>query len=509
MLANGGGVTEKDDVKPKRGVYKERSVKYSMLMNVLLSTSSMLFGFITLPIASRTLQVEAYGQVSFAQSVSMWFSTFAMLGISTYGLRECAKRRDDVYRLTKLVRELLLILTVTTSLAAVCYIACIFVVPQFKSVSALLWIFLPSLVLTSYGAEWFFQAIEEYDYITFRNLAFKVVSLLAIVLLIKSPSDYLVYGAIVAFSSCGSNVMNLIRINRLVPLKTKTDLNLKKHVKPLLVFAWAFLAISMYTTFDSVLLGLLSDSRQVGLYQMACKLKGVAVMAVGAAGNATIPRLTYYHSKGDSKSYITLLEKNFKLVLLFCLGAMSIFWLYGDQIIMLISGESYLGAVTALRISGIVVLFISLSNISMNMIMVPKGEERMVGVTGAVAAISSVALNILLDRRFGATGAALALLFAEGSVVVVGFWVCRRDLMCLDLAGIMKSFGFGFVIATTCAAISGEIITSGSPIIKLMMGVVVYGGVLLFWLLFTKESLTVSIIDKLRGLFAGKLRRSE
>lgn len=477
-------------------VYRERSVRYSMFMNVLLSTSTMLFGFITLPIASRALRVDAYGEVTFAQSVSMWFSTFAMLGISTYGLRECAKRRNDSYQLVKVVRELLVILTATTALASIIYILCILCVPQLAEISALLWIFLPSLILTSYGAEWFFQAIEEYDYITFRNLAFKFISLVAILLLIKSPKDYLLYGAIVAFSSCGSNVLNLLRINRLIPLKTKTPLNLRRHIRPLIVFAWAFLAISMYTTFDSVLLGVLSNPYQVGLYQLAGKLKGVAVMAVSAAGNATIPRLTYRYCSNDTKGYYGLLEKNLRLVLIFCLSAVVIFWLFGDQIILFLSGEAYLGATEALKISGLVVLFVSLSNVSMNMILVPKGNEKMVGITGVIAAVSSVALNIALDSKYGATGAAFALMVAEGSVVAVGFWICRNDLKRLNLWSIFKSIGLGCVIAALATCFLNDAVIIGSPLQRIIFGTIIYTVVLLSWLVVMREELTISVLKK-------------
>ena len=80
---------------------KEVSLKVNMIMNVILTVSSMLFPIITFPYVSRVVGAEGIGKVTFVTSVVTYFSMFAQLGIPTYGIRACAKIRDNKEELSK------------------------------------------------------------------------------------------------------------------------------------------------------------------------------------------------------------------------------------------------------------------------------------------------------------------------------------------------------------------------------------------------------------------------
>ena len=85
------------------------SVKFNAVLNMILSSSSMIFPLITIPYASRILQPSGIGAVSFAQSVASYFSLVALLGVQMYGVRACAQVRDDPRELARVVEELLII----------------------------------------------------------------------------------------------------------------------------------------------------------------------------------------------------------------------------------------------------------------------------------------------------------------------------------------------------------------------------------------------------------------
>ena len=90
-------------------------------MNTILTASNMLIGVITIPYITRTLSVEGYGNVTFAQNISQWLSALCLVGIPTYGVRECARARDDPRKLASVVRELLAIITVCTLTVLACF----------------------------------------------------------------------------------------------------------------------------------------------------------------------------------------------------------------------------------------------------------------------------------------------------------------------------------------------------------------------------------------------------
>lgn len=153
---------------------KTKSIKFNLLMNVILKASAFIFPLITLPYVARVLGVENNGKISFATSVISYFALFSQLGIPTYGIRACARVRESPQRLKQTVTELVAINAIFAVIAYITLVVSVFIVPKFREQSTLLMISSTRILLTLVGMEWFYQAIEQYQYITVRNLLFKL-----------------------------------------------------------------------------------------------------------------------------------------------------------------------------------------------------------------------------------------------------------------------------------------------------------------------------------------------
>ena len=144
-----------------------RSLKFNAVMNMILTSSSMIFPLITVPYVSRVLEPSGMGAVSFAQSLITYFSIFSLLGIPMYGVRACAQVRDDPKELGKTVEELLIIILCSTSLIYTIYLVCIFAVPRLSQDKLLYLIFSFGIWLASFGVEWFYQLLNNMDILRF------------------------------------------------------------------------------------------------------------------------------------------------------------------------------------------------------------------------------------------------------------------------------------------------------------------------------------------------------
>ena len=113
-------MNEESDV---RNTDKNRSVTYNFIMNVILTGSNILFPLLTYPYASRILKPYGMGMVSFANAVITYFTMFAQLGIPTYGIRVCAKVRDDREKLSRTAQEILIINMVTCFLSYAAFLS--------------------------------------------------------------------------------------------------------------------------------------------------------------------------------------------------------------------------------------------------------------------------------------------------------------------------------------------------------------------------------------------------
>ncbi|MGO4922431.1 hypothetical protein [Bifidobacterium choerinum] len=91
--------------------------------------------------------------------------------------------------------------------------------------SAMLWLY-------NFGAEWFYRSIEQYEYITVRNIAFKLLALVLmfIFIFVRQTGDYLAYAVINIIGSAGSNVLNMLRIRSFVTFSRRYKMNLRHHI---------------------------------------------------------------------------------------------------------------------------------------------------------------------------------------------------------------------------------------------------------------------------------------
>lgn len=489
---------EKRQVTLLMGKIKTKSLTFNAVMSVLLTASNMIVGFIAVPYVTRVLSVEGYGDVSFAQNVAMWLQSLCMFGVGTYGIRECAKVRDDEIALATVVKELLIVVSIASAVVLTCFGACIVFIPRLQSLAPLMWMFLFSTLIMSYGVEWFFQAVEQYRYITVRSVFFKVVSLIATVLLVKKPEDYLVYGGIVAFVQCGNNFFNLAKLVKLVNFKEVHTVNPGRHLAPLLSFALLAIASSAYMSLDSVILGMSSSTNyQLGLYQLVGKLKNIAFQVLNSILFVFIPRLSNYMSTGRKDDYYSLLKTGLQFTLMITSAVVVLFNILPAEIVTVLGSRKYMAAVPSLRVISLVNMLSCLGYFMSYCILIPCGKERNLTVANIAGLCVSLVLNVSLDGCLGALGAAVSMLFAELVIVVssgLGAWVqlsrvaCRSDLLKLMLAN---------CLAAACAILAKGMVASAGTLFITVFITIVYAVILICCLCLFRFGLVYQFINRM------------
>lgn len=473
-----------------------RSVKFNAIMNVALTASNMLVALVTLPYVTRVLSVEGYGAVGFAQSTSAWFSTFCLLGIPIYGIRECARARDNPTKLAKTVKELLILITIFTGIVLVIFAACIIWIPRFRADSTLLWLFLINILLVSYGFEWFYQALEQYTYITVRSALFKIASLLLIFIFVKDQDDYIFFGAILALVTCGNNLFNIIHLRTLVSLDLSTKVDIRQHIKPVFSFGMVNVSSSVYLWLDTVILGFLTPGNyQVGLYQLASKLKSFLGTVINAATNAAIPRLAYYQSHQQKENFFRLLRNSMSLIINIGLCIVGYFLVFSDQVIIFISSEKYIQSTLTLQIISIAMFFSAVNSLIGFQILTPLGKESKLALANSAGVPVSLIANISLDPFFGAAGAATAASLTEIIVFMIQIYYARETLRNAFEAKEMVKIFSSVAIAVVLSAVLRETVTDWNNLEILSSSLFSY---ILVWLLclFLFKERSIGIVIK-------------
>lgn len=395
---------------------KVQSIKINFVMNSILTMSSFIFPLITFPYVSRILLPSGIGKVSLATSVITYFTMFAQLGIPTYGIRACAKVRDNRKELTKVSQELLIISIIMSAISYMILFILLFSVSKFRCEKELYVILSFTILLTAIGMEWLYKALEQYTYITMRSVIFKFIALIAMFFLVHKQTDYVVYGGITIFAASASNILNLFNAYKYINLKPVGNYNFKRHIKPVLIFFAMSCATTIYTNLDTVMLGFMTTDADVGYYNAAVKIKVILVSVVTSLGTVLLPRASYYIQMGELKEFRRITRKALNFVFLMAMPLMLYFIYFAKEGIFFLSGDNYVGAIIPMQVIMPTLLLIGITNILGIQILVPTGREKIVLYSEIVGAIVDVIINALLIPVYASTGAAIGTLIAEFAV---------------------------------------------------------------------------------------------
>lgn len=475
---------------------KVHSVKFNVLMNMIITSSSLIFPLITIPYASRVLGADGMGAVAFTQSVASYFSLVAILGVTYYGVKVCAEVRTDKIALSKVVKEILVILLSSTLLVYTVYTICIFTIPRFMSEKALFLEFGLTIWLTSFGMEWFYQALEQYSYITVRSVIFKIIALVLMFLLVRNQSDYVLYGFTVIFAGCASNILNILRIRKLVDFSTRQKLEIKHHFKPMIWYTAASIASGMYIQVDIVLLGFLGTNIQVGLYQLVSKIKSVLVTAVNSVGNVMLPRMSYYKSHHQKTKNDDLITKNLNFVMVMGFAIIALLAICAKPVVLIMGGSDFLGSIPPLRIIGGAVLFSAMNIVLANHLM-SENKEKKWAIINVMGLVLAVICNFSFIRAFGIAGAAASIVICEGCMFTMRAYVCR-DLLTrihsrLNVFKILSAALIASAVAYPLTLVTLNVFAG------LILEVCAFGIVYVAVLMLEKESFTYGISIQIIG----------
>lgn len=482
-------------------MYMDRSsIKLNFIMNFILTASSILFPLVTFPYVSRILGPAGTGNVAMGTSLVSYFTMIAMLGVPTYGIRACAKVRDNKIELSRVVQELLIINFGMALLSYIAFFVTIFIVPSFASERELYTVCALATILNVIGVNWLYQGLEQYSYITFISIIFKFIGLVLMFILVQQSDDYILYGFVTVIAGFGSSIFNFLRLKKFIYINPVGDYNFKRHFRPIFTFFAMTVATTVYTNLDVVMLGVMKSNVDVGLYNAAVRIKTITVTLVTSLGTVLLPRLSYYFSQKNIDEFIVLVSKAFSFVILLAVPCCLYMMICAEPLILLLAGEYFYNAVTPMIVITPTILLIGLSNVTGIQILVPSGNENLVLKSVIVGAIVDLIINLFLIPEMGATGAAIGTLVAELLVLLVQL-LYLKDL----IKKIIFSIELKCLILSLVPSCILLIIVNKISYSNLFFHIFVTGFtffiVYLLGLVATKEEIVYSMVKKIKSGF--------
>ena len=377
--------------------------------NVLYKVLNVIFPLISSVYLARVLLPAGVGAVSYAQNVASYMVLIACLGIPMYGVREIAKRRDSQGDTDVCFSEIIVINFCSTTVALLIYAI---VVALFFTGDLPLYLVCGLPILFNYiSIDWFYQGQEDYVYIAVRSIIVKGLSVLAILLFVHSPADYVLSAFITVMGTCGNYLFNIVRVRHYVHL-THHGIHLRRHLKPILVLVACSAGAQLYNYVDVLMLGAMDTSEVVGWYNNAMKAVMVVFTLCTAISEIFLPRISYLFET-DREKVSDLVSLGMQIVFYFAapivVGTIAV----AHNLVIVMFGEPFAPAAPAMQILAPLMIFRGLGDIvSYQVIIGARQENKLVGPYFAAAALN-VVLNLFLIPLWSLNGAAVVTVLTE------------------------------------------------------------------------------------------------
>lgn len=400
-------------------------MRKNIVYNIILSLSNILFPLISFPYAARILGPTGIGEAQFIFSYAQYFALFAALGIPVYGIKEIAKANNDPITTKSTFLSLSSLFFITSIIATALYLASVIFIPYFEPKQNI-YIIAGILVFFSFTyTDWYYAGKGAFKTITIRSVIVKVIALGLLYLFVKTPSNLYNYLGILIFTILGNQVYSIIIIcyeNKGIPF----ELEFLKHIKPLLFIFGATAASSMYTIWDTVLLGFLSNATAVGYYTAAIKFVKLTLPFVTSVGAVFIPILSKHFAEKNYASIQQNLNESFYFIVALTIPLTIGTIIIAPEIIAIFSGEKFENSILPMQILSILPLLVGFGHLFAFQILIPSDKSKEVFIAMLAGLVISGGLNILFIPLYQEVGASIICIITEISVTAIYFYYTNK-----------------------------------------------------------------------------------
>ena len=470
---------------------KRKSIAENLFYNMLYQVLVTVLPIVTTPYVARALGLTASGIHSYTESMVTYFTLFGALGTSLYAVRKIASVRENEALLAHTTLEILGLKIILMLATLAVFIPSLCVGSEY---AFLYRIHIINIVATGLDVSWFYQGVEDFKKVTIRNLLMKLLFIIALFVFVKTPEDLPIYVLSIVCSSLLGNLLMIYYLPKYVRLKPSGPLKPFAHLKESIALFVPQIMNYVYVVLDRSLLGWMTGTDNVGIYDQAQRLVRMIAGMMQTLGYVMMARISNLSATNDTEGVRKYIHKSIDFTLFLALPAVAGIIAVAPDFIPLFLGEEFLQVVPTLQILSVVVLTSSCNSILGVQLLIPLRRDKVYTVAMVSGAAVNVLVNLLLIPKLGVFGACAASITAE----LVVFFICffsTRDM--ISVKAVLKNNIFVllasvvmYVLVTAVAQLNMHIALK--LLAEVGVGVAVYISVMAV----TKNEIFLNILSK-------------
>ena len=281
---------------------KDSNVAKNFIYNVAYQVLLMLTPLITAPYLSRVLGADGIGSFSYTYNIANYFVLVAMLGINNHGCRVIARAGDDIQARSKAFHEVHTVQVISSGVALLLYVGYIVFVPSDAAGKILAFIWLVYIISAAFDINWLFFGLEKFRITVTRNVLIKLATVCLMFAIVRDAGDVAVYTLLYASSLLLSQLVLWPFARKLVVRYRPKACDVWRQFKSCLVLFIPVISISLYTSANTLILGMFGSMADVGVYDYASRFIGIPSALINSLGTVMMPRMIAVNSRSEDES---------------------------------------------------------------------------------------------------------------------------------------------------------------------------------------------------------------
>lgn len=415
-----------------------KSISKNYIYNVSYQLLTLITPFITTPYLSRVLGPHGIGIYSYTTSIVSYFILLSSLGIANYAQREIAYNQDNPQIQSRTFFEINLLRIILVSISLGVYYLTII---HFPDDHLVYWIQALNIIAVLFDISWFFQGLEEFGKIVFRNFVIKVLSVVLIFVLIHNPDDLNKYIFLLGFMNILSGISIWFYLPRYLVKVPWKEIKIFRNFSIIIQLFLPQVAIQIYTVLDKTMIGSITGSPlENGYYEQAEKVVKLSLTIVTSLGTVMMPRIAYSYAHGKIDAIKEDMMRSYRFVWFLTIPMFFGFIAVSSNFVPWFFGPGYEKVVPLMQILSGLVIAIGLSNVTGIQYLLPTNQQNKLTLSVVIGAITNFVLNLLLIPHLQSIGAAIASIIAECVVTGVQFYIVRNVFSIVNIIASMKKY---------------------------------------------------------------------
>jgi PST family polysaccharide transporter len=402
-------------------------LKHSRLLENFISLSTLqvanyILPLITLPYLVRVLGPEKFGLIAFAQAFIGYFNVLTDYGFNLSATRDISINRKDNDKVSEIFSSVIIIKFGLLLLSLFIMTLIIFSFDKFRSEWPIYYLTFGMVIGQVLFPVWFFQGMEKMKYITFLNILARIIFTISIFIFVKNASDFLYVPILSSLGSIVAGVLAFWIVFKDFGVKFRMPdfERVKFHLKEGWYIFISTVAISLYTTSNTFILGLFTNNIIVGYYSAAEKIIRAVQGLLSPVSQTIFPHVSKLmnESKDAGIKFIRRIT--------YLIGGLSfvislVIFILANLIVETILGSQYTESIIILRILAFLPFLVGLSNVFGVQTMLTLNYKKAFTNIIVFASGVNIFLAIILVPIYNDIGTSISVLITEMIITISMF----------------------------------------------------------------------------------------